>query len=114
MPTSFAALPRSRPRKASGYERSAHVLGWVVYLTFGFMARLWLLGFWIFWDRLRDAFDGWVIPLVGFILLPWTTLAYCVMWLIGADKVSGWEWIVVAIALLADVTFWAWSRRAFL
>jgi hypothetical protein len=35
------------------------------------------------------------------------------MWTISSDKVSGWEWIVVAIALLVDFVFWAWSRAAF-
>ena len=62
---------------------------------------------------LGDAFGGWVIPALGFLLLPWTTLTYSCVWAIGSDTVSGWEWIGLAIALLVDYTFLAWSRNAF-
>ena len=34
----------------------------------------------IFSDLLSRAFDSWFIPLLGFFLLPWTTLAYACMW----------------------------------
>ena len=37
----------------------------------------------IFSDMLSRAFDSWLLPLIGFFLLPWTTLAYAVMWDIG-------------------------------
>lgn len=113
MPTSFTALPRYKPRKVSPYATADRIVTWVVYLGFGFFARLWLLGLWIFGDPLGDAFNSWVIPALGFILLPWTTLTYACLWIIGSDKVSGWEWIVVGIALLVDYAFWAWSRSAF-
>jgi hypothetical protein len=46
-------------------------------------------------------------------LLPWTTLTYAFMWSISSDRVAGWEWIVVAFALLIDFVFWTWSRAAF-
>ena len=55
----------------------------------------------------------WIIPALGFVLVPWTTLTFSVMWPIGSDKVSGWEWIAVGIALLVDYVFWALSRSAF-
>jgi hypothetical protein len=34
----------------------------------------------LFSDLLSRAFDSWIVPLLGFFLLPWTTLAYAVMW----------------------------------
>ena len=31
---------------------------------------------WILSNVLSRAFDSWIIPLLGFFILPWTTLAY--------------------------------------
>ena len=45
--------------------------------------------------------------------MPWTTLTYTCLWFIGSDAISGWEWIVLAIALVVDYTFLAWSRNEF-
>ena len=70
--------------------------------------RLVLFGFAIVDSHLiRDAFDGWLAGIAGFFLLPWTTLAYASMWTISSDRVAGWEWAPVAVAVLLDV--WAWS-----
>ena len=55
----------------------------------------------IFSDVLSRAYDSWVIPLLGFFLLPWTTLAYAVMWDIGTRKVNGFEWFIVILAFFA-------------
>ena len=50
--------------------------------------RLALFGVWIFSDLLSRAFDSWIVPVLGFFLLPWTTLAYAVMW-DSSREVSG-------------------------
>jgi hypothetical protein len=113
MSTAPTPLPLYNAPKVSEYERYAHLLAWIAYLALGFFARLWLVGLWIVPDLLGDAFDGWLVPVLGFVLLPWTTLAYSVVWIIGSDAVLGWEWTVVGMALLIDVAFWAWSRNAF-
>jgi hypothetical protein len=65
--------------------------------------RLALVAVWLFSDDLSRAFDSWVLPLIGFFLLPWTTLAYAVMWEVGTHRVSGFEWFVVGLAFLADL-----------
>ncbi len=49
--------------------------------------RLALFVLWLFSDLLSRAFDSWFVPLLGFFLLPWTTLAYAVMWA-SSDGVS--------------------------
>ena len=41
----------------------------------------------IFYDILVRAFDGWLLPFIGFFLLPWTTLAYAIMWDVGTSGV---------------------------
>jgi hypothetical protein len=57
---------------------------------------------WLASDLLSRSFDGWLLPLVGFFLLPWTTLAYALLWA-SSDGVLGFEWFLVAFAFLVDV-----------
>jgi hypothetical protein len=73
--------------------------------------RLALFGIWVFSDLLGRAFDSWFVPLLGFFLLPWTTLAYAVMWASG-DRVSGFEWFIVILAFLFDLGSYAQGQRA--
>jgi hypothetical protein len=74
--------------------------------------RLALLAIWVFSDLLSRAFDTWVLPFLGFFLLPWTTLAYAVMWTAGSDRVSGFEWFIVVLAFLVDLGAYAQGQRA--
>jgi hypothetical protein len=79
-------------------------------LTAGFIGpRIALLIWWIFGDRVELAFHSWVWPLLGLFFLPWTTLAYLLVWspIVGVD---GGEWIVVAVGFLLDVL--SYSGRA--
>jgi hypothetical protein len=52
---------------------------------------------------LSRAFDSWLVPLIGFFLLPWTTLAYAVMWDSGSRGVEGFEWFIVILAFAFDL-----------
>jgi hypothetical protein len=64
----------------------------------------------IFSDILSRAYDSWLLPLIGFFLLPWTTLAYAVMWDTGTRDVNGFEWFIVLLAFLADLASYAGGR----
>ena len=66
--------------------------------------RLALFALWLFSDLLSRAYDDWIVPLLGFFLLPWTTLAYACMWSLGTNEVSGFEWFIVILAFLADLS----------
>ena len=67
----------------------------------------------IFSDVLSRAFDSWFIPLLGFFLLPWTTLTYAAFWDWGTGRhVVGFEWFFVILAFLIDLSSWAGGRRA--
>ena len=80
-------------------------------LTAGVLGpRLALLVWWIVdADRVDAAFSSWIWPILGLLFLPWTTLAYLVVWspIVGVD---GWEWIVVALGFVLDVA--TYSSRA--
>ena len=79
-------------------------------LTAGFLGpRIALFLWWVFGDKVDLAFDTWVWPLLGLIFLPWTTLAYVLMWSV-VGGVEGAEWLVVALGFVADVM--TYSSRA--
>jgi hypothetical protein len=74
--------------------------------------RLVLFLLWIFSSVLSRAFDSWIIPLLGFFLLPWTTLAYAAFWDWGPGRhVSGFEWFFVILAFLIDLGSYGQGRR---
>ena len=74
--------------------------------------RLALVVVWLFSDILGRAYDSTIVPLLGFFLLPWTTLAYAVMWDSGSHEVTGLEWFLVALAFLADLASYAGGRTS--
>jgi hypothetical protein len=84
----------------------------LAFLTLGFFPRLFILGFWVFSDLLGDAYDGWVLPAIGFAIAPSATVLYALMWAAGSDSVDGAEWLVVAFGLLLDLWMWRLLARA--
>jgi hypothetical protein len=74
--------------------------------------RLALFFVWILSDWLERAYDDWILPVLGFFLLPWTTLAYAWMWNIGGNGVDGFEWFIVILAFLFDLGSYASSSSA--
>ena len=79
-----------------------------------FVLSAWMIGprfalalVWIFGERVQHAFASWWWPLVGLLFLPWTTLAYVVVWTPGG---LGARWIVVGIGFCLDVA--GYSARA--
>ena len=77
-----------------------------------FWPRLFILGFAIFSPKiLGDAFNGWVVWVAGFFLLPWTTITYMMMWGVYSDRVYGVEWVFVGVAFLIDIYTWVATFR---
>jgi hypothetical protein len=76
--------------------------------------RVALVFTWIFSGMIGRAIDSWFVAVLGFIFLPWTTLAYVVMYDVGAGlEVEGIEWFLVGIAFVADAGSYVggrWSR----
>lgn len=65
----------------------------------------------VFSDMLSRAFDGILLPFIGFFLLPWTTLSYTLLWHSGVNGVSGIEWFFVGFFFLLDLGSYAGSGR---
>jgi hypothetical protein len=86
-------------------------MGCLIALLALLSARLALFFIAIFSNLLSRAFDSTLVPLLGFFLLPWTTLAYAVMW-DSANRVYGFEWFIVGLAFLIDLGSYASGDRA--
>ena len=69
--------------------------------------RITVLLIWLFSDIVTRAFDGnWIMPLLGVILLPYTTLTYVlVYWFTG--EVVGFGWAFVVLGLFFDLASYA-------
>jgi hypothetical protein len=67
-----------------------------------FGPRLAFLIYWLIpYGRLKVAasFDGWILPLLGLIFLPWTILMYVIVF----PVVGFWDWLFIGLALAADI-----------
>jgi hypothetical protein len=79
------------------------------------LARVALFAAWVATPLVGRAFHGgiggWLLPLLGLIFLPVTTLAYVVVYEIG-NGVTGWAWLWVVLAVLFDITTHSSAARA--
>jgi hypothetical protein len=73
--------------------------------------RVALVVTWLLTDVLSRAYDGVVVGVLGFVLLPWTTLAYAWMYDSGRT-VEGLEWFLVGLAFVFDVGSYAGGSRS--
>jgi hypothetical protein len=67
-----------------------------------FAPRLTFLILWLFTPLINRAFDGWFLPLLGFIFLPFTALIYALV-VVQLGPTSVWGWLAVILALLMDL-----------
>ena len=87
-------------------------MGCLIALVALLSPRLALILLAIFGEILDRAYDSWVIPVIGFFLLPWTTLVYALFWEWGPGRhVTVIEWIFVVLALFADLGSYTSGRR---
>lgn len=78
-------------------------------LAFGLSVapRLFLILAWFFSERWARVWQGeFLIPLLGIILLPYTTIMYMLTW--SPNGIEGWDWLWIGMGLLLD--FWKWQQ----
>lgn len=79
----------------------------ILLLLFG--PRLVIVLWWLFEPfRWSAAFSGFfLVPILGFLFLPWTTLMYV---LVVPGGIVGFDWLWIALAVLADLSSVAGGR----
>jgi hypothetical protein len=92
---------------------TGRIVAWLLLFGLAVVPRLWIIGFWIFSRTIGHAFSSWIVPAIGLVILPWTTLMYAWMWSLGSDGVHGFEVAVVAVSFLVDLVVWIGGRRSF-
>ena len=62
--------------------------------------RFAILLYWLAWPaRWEVAFSTFIVPFLGFLFFPWTTLMYI---LVAPDGVTGFDYVLLALAVLVD------------
>ena len=70
----------------------------------GLLARIGLLVVWLQTPLVKNGFhDGWILPLLGLLFLPLTTLSYVVVYALGNGSVTGAAWLWIILGLLFDL-----------
>ena len=77
-------------------------MGCLLVLLAAFAPRVTLIFVWIFSDLVDRAFDSFVLPLLGLLVLPYTTLFYVLAWS-PVGGVSGWGWVLVTLGFFCDI-----------
>src|SRR4051794_22155991 len=95
---------------AAGTARYASPMGCCLLAVASWLSpRLALFLMWIFnlGDKLSIAFESFLIGFIGFLFLPWTTLAYAICYapgdLVVPRGVNGIGWFIVIFAFLVDL-----------
>jgi hypothetical protein len=71
--------------------------------------RLAFVLIWIFSDRISIAFDNFIVPLLGFLFLPITSVVYVLVYDPVAG-VNGLGWFLVIFGFLADLGAYSSSK----
>ena len=88
-------------------------MGCLVVLLVLAMPRFVMVMLWLFSDYLSRAYDGWILPLIGFFVLPTTTLAYAVAENESSGRgVGGWGIVLIVVGFLIDTGMWGRGRGA--
>jgi hypothetical protein len=86
-------------------------VGCLLALLAAISPRLVIFLLWIFSDRLSIALrSGWE-GIIGFLLLPYTTLFYVLVYAPGKG-VDAFGWVIVALGVVLDLSSHLFSRRA--
>jgi len=74
--------------------------GCIFALGAAFFPRLGVLALWLFTPLVNRAFDTFIVPLLGLIFLPLTTVIYV---LVIPGGLGGFEWLLIIVGFLIDL-----------
>lgn len=77
-------------------------MGCLLGLVAGFFPRIALFIVWLTTDLVDRAFGSWILPLLGLIFLPFTTLIYVLVYSPVFDLGHG-RWLWVALAFVFEI-----------
>ena len=84
-------------------------MGCLFLILLGVSPRLATVALWLLTDWVDRAFDGgWILPVAGIVLLPWTTALYVVGFAIGSAA-APWGIMGAIIGLFLDIAVHAGS-----
>lgn len=66
---------------------------------------------WAFTNRMTVAFDSGLVGFLGFLFLPWTTLAWAFSYA-PVRGVTGFGWFIVILAFVIDISSYLGSSQA--
>jgi hypothetical protein len=81
--------------------------GCLLALGIGLAPRIFLILAWIFSERWDIVWQGnWFLPLLGIIILPYTTVMYMLSWN-AVTGITGWDWLWIALGVMLDIMKWS-------
>lgn len=82
--------------------------GCLIGIIIALAPRLVLILGWIFSPRWDLVWQGnWLLPLVGIIFAPYTTVMYLLAYTPPAG-ITGWDWLWIVMGVLLDIIKWSW------
>jgi len=86
------------------------LLGCLLAFSIALAPRLVLILAWIFSDRWQVVWqNNFLLPLLGIIFLPFTTVMYMLAWspaVAGGGNIEGWDWLWIILGLVLDIGKW--------
>ena len=64
-----------------------------------FFPRIALALMWTFTNYVDRAFSSFIVPLLGLVFLPFTTIIYCLVWTAGGVHGAAWIWVIIGLLL---------------
>ncbi len=76
-----------------------------------FFPRTVMVFIWLLTDWFGQSFDTWVWPLIGFFIMPYSTLAYMAAMLNNEKQLNGLWLVLFIFAVLVDTGTWGSAKR---
>lgn len=84
-------------------------MGCLVLILLGISPRAGVIAIWLISDWVERAFnDGFILPILGIIFLPWTTALYVLGYVLG-EGAAPWGILGIVIGLFLDIALHAGS-----